>query len=150
MSTFHYKGYTTDGRTVAGTLEADSVRTAREQLRNRNILASEIIPDQQDLATDLISRFRRRIPVAELSLFTRRLATLTAASVPLHEALQALHQQERHPELRAVLGRVTARLAEGMPLARAFAEEPQVFKENFVAMVSAGEAGGALDRKSVV
>ncbi|MGB4598967.1 MAG: type II secretion system inner membrane protein GspF [Trichlorobacter sp.] len=146
MSTFQYKGYTTDGRSAVGTLEADSVRTAREQLRSQNILASEIAPEQQDLATGPISRFRRRIPVAELSLFTRRLATLTAASVPLHEALQALHQQERHPELRAVLARVTARLAEGMPLARAFAEEPQVFKENYVAMVSAGEAGGALDR----
>ena len=106
MSTYNYKGYATDGRTVAGTLEADSVRAVREQLRSRSILASEIVPEQQNLATDLISRFRRRIPVAELSLFTRRLATLTAASVPLHEALQALHQQERHPELRAVLDKI--------------------------------------------
>jgi general secretion pathway protein F len=146
MPTFCYKGYAADGRTLVGSLEADSVRTAHEQLRRQNILASEISAQQKNQATSMVSRFRRRIPVAELSLFTRRLATLTTASVPLHEALAALHQQERHPELQAVLGRVKTRLAEGSPLARALAEEPQVFKENFVAMVAAGEAGGALDK----
>ena len=57
----------------------------------------------------------------------------------------ALHQQERHPELKAVLGRVRSRLAEGASLARALADEQQVFKENYAAMVSAGEAGGALE-----
>jgi general secretion pathway protein F len=146
MPIFRYKGYATDGRALAGTLEADTIRAAREQLRRQQILASEITSDEAVQATDPISRFRQRIPVAELSLFTRRLATLTAASVPLHEALQALHQQERHPELKSVLGRVKTRLAEGTPLARALAEEPKVFNENYVAMVAAGEAGGALDR----
>jgi general secretion pathway protein F len=146
MPIFRYKGYATDGRVLTGTLEADTIRTAREQLRRQHILASEITSDEAVQATDPISRFRRRIPVAELSLFTRRLATLTAASVPLHEALQALHQQERHPELKNVLGRVKTRLAEGTPLARALAEESKVFNENYVAMVAAGEAGGALDR----
>lgn len=146
MPTFCYKGYAADSRAVSGTIEAESVRTAREQLRRQNILASEIAVEQAVMATTMISRFRRRIPVAELSLFTRRLATLTTASVPLHEALAALHQQERHPELQSVLGRVKNRLAEGSPLARALGEEPQVFDENFVAMVAAGEAGGALDK----
>lgn len=146
MPTFCYKGYAADGRMQAGRVEADSVRTARDQLRRQNILASEISTEQSNQGTNLFSRFRRRIPVAELSLFTRRLATLTTASVPLHEALAALHQQERHPELQSVLGRVKTRLSEGSTLARALGEEPQVFKENFVAMVAAGEAGGALDK----
>lgn len=146
MPIYYYKGYDSASKTVSGTLDADSVRTAREQLRHQNILATEITPEQQPQSPDLISRFRRRIPVAELSLFTRRLATLISSSVPLHEALQALHQQERHQELKLVLGRVTSRLAEGAPLARALAEEPAVFKENYIAMVAAGEAGGALDR----
>jgi general secretion pathway protein F len=146
MPTFCYKGYAADGRMQVGRVEADSVRTARDQLRRQNILASEISTEQSNQGTNLFSRFRRRIPVAELSLFTRRLATLTTASVPLHEALAALHQQERHPELQSVLGRVKTRLSEGSTLARALGEEPQVFKENFVAMVAAGEAGGALDK----
>jgi len=146
MPIFRYKGYAADGRALGGTLEADTIRAAREQLRRQQILASELTSEEAVQATDPVSRFRRRIPVAELSLFTRRLATLTAASVPLHEALHALYQQERHLELKNVLGRVKTRLAEGTPLARALAEEPRVFNENYVAMVAAGEAGGALDR----
>lgn len=146
MPIFSYKGYDATGRVVSGTLDADSIRATHEQLRRQDILASEITAEQQAQSSDMISRFRQRIPVSELSLFTRRLATLTSSSVPLHEALQALHQQERHPELKLVLGRVTSRLAEGAPLARAMAEEPRVFKENYIAMVAAGEAGGALDR----
>lgn len=145
MPSFQYKGYTADGAAVAGKLEADSTRAARDQLRQQGIMASELGEEQAAASRNLLSRFKRRIPVAELSLFTRRLATLAAASVPLHEALSALHQQERHPELKAVLGRVRSRLAEGASLARALADEPQVFKENYVAMVSAGEAGGALE-----
>jgi len=66
--------------------------------------------------------------------------------VPIHEALSALYHQERHEQLRAVLGRLRERLAEGSPLARAMADEPQVFDPGYIAMVSAGEAGGALDR----
>ena len=146
MPTFCYKGYAADGKLLTGTLEADSVRAVRDQLRRQNILASEIAADQPLQSSSLFNRFRQRIPVTELTLFTRRLATLTTASVPLHEALTALHQQERHPALQSVLGRVKSRLAEGAPLARALAEEPQVFKENYVAMVAAGEAGGALDK----
>ena len=146
MPTFCYKGYAADSRLVSGTLDADSVRAVRDQLRRQNIHAIAITADQPGRTNSLISRYRYRIPVAELSLFTRRLATLTTASVPLHEALTALHQQERHPALQSVLSRVKSRLAEGTTLARAMSEEPHVFKENYVAMVAAGEAGGALDR----
>ncbi len=145
MPTYRYKGYTTTGAAASGTLEADSYRAAREQLRQQGVLPAELAAADQEPATGITGRFRSRVPVAELSLFTRRLATLTAAAVPLHEALTALHSQERHPHLKGVLGRVKDRLAEGATLARALGDEPRVFKQNYVAMVAAGEAGGALD-----
>lgn len=146
MPTYRYKGYKGDSDTVSGTLDADSTRAARDQLRQNGILVSEISEELQNGHDNVTNRFRRRISVADISLFTRRLATLAASSVPLHEALTALHSQERNKELKLVLGRVKARLAEGASLARAMGEEPAVFKENYIAMVAAGEAGGALDR----
>ena len=147
MPTFRYKGYRSDGREASGTVEAESLRNARELLRQQEILPAELLSNAAaPVATNLLQRFRRRIPVTLLALFSRRLATLVAASVPIHEALTALHHQEQHPELRALLGRVRERLAEGAPLARALAEEPQVFRASYVAMVAAGEASGALDR----
>lgn len=145
MPTFRYKGYRANGQETSGTLEADSLRTAREQLRQQHILPSELSSEETQPPQGIIQRFRRRIQIAQLSLFTRRLATLVASNVPIHEALTALHEQEQHAELRSLLGRIKARLAEGAPLARALAEEPQVFRPSYVAMVAAGEASGALD-----
>jgi len=146
MPTYRYKGYIGAGDSSAGAIEADSIRAARDLLRQKGILASEISEEGQNLAADPISRFRRRIPVSDLSLFTRRLATLVAAAVPIHEAFTALHQQERHTELKAIIGRIKTRLAEGATLAGAMGDEPGAFSENYIAMVAAGEAGGALDR----
>jgi len=145
MPTFRYKGYRTSGQETNGTLEADSLRTAREHLRQQDIMPSELTSDETQPPQGIVQRFRRRIQVAQLSLFTRRLATLLTANVPIHEALTALHEQEQHPELRSLLGRIRSRLSEGAPLARALADEPQVFRPSYVAMVSAGEASGALD-----
>ena len=146
MPIFRYKGYRSDGRELSGSVEADSLRGARELLRQREIIPSELAQEESGAPQGRLRLWQRGIPVAALALFTRRLATLTAASVPIHEALSALYQQERHEQLRAVLGRLRERLAEGSPLARAMADEPQVFDPGYIAMVSAGEAGGALDR----
>ncbi len=146
MPTFRYKGYARNGSARSGTIEADSLRTARELLRKQGILPSDLEAAGAEQNQSFLGRLRTRVTVAELALFTRRLATLVAASVPLHEALTALQNQERNQELKAVLGRTADRLAEGATLARALADEPALFKENYVAMVAAGEAGGALDR----
>lgn len=146
MPTFRYKGYRSDGRDISGTVEADSLRSARELLRKQEVLPTALATEEETTSTDLLQRLRKRIPMAMLALFTRRLATLTASAVPIHEALTALHQQEQHIELRSLLARVKTRLAEGAPLARALAEEPRVFSPSYVAMVAAGEASGALDR----
>jgi len=145
MSTFRYKAYSASGAAVSGAVEADSERQALLLLKNRGLMPREV---QEEGVTDNVSTsfsFQRGIPAVELSLFTRRLATLTASSVPLFEAMVSLHEQEENKTLKRVLARVRDRIAEGASLSRAFAAEPQVFDESYVSMVAAGEAGGALD-----
>jgi general secretion pathway protein F len=92
-----------------------------------------------------VNPFSRRVGLKELSLLTRRLATLLSSSVPVFEAVTSLYEQEEPGELKNLLARVRSRLAEGTGLARALAAEPKVFQDNYVSMVAAGEAGGALD-----
>mgnify|MGYP000859472421 CR=1 FL=1 len=147
MPTYRYKGYRADGKDSSGSITADSPTTARELLRQQGVIPAELREEGQHAPSGLRNRLLGgTIPVAALALFTRRLATLVAAALPVHEALQTLQQQERHPALRALLGRITERLAEGAPLARALAAEPAAFSAGYVAMVAAGETGGALDR----
>ncbi len=145
MPTYQYKGYNPDGREISGSLTADSLAFAKEQLRQQKILLSYIASKESESFKGVYGFRNRRISVSLLAMFTRRLATLVSASVPLHEALHTVQQQETHPALRSVLERLINRLAEGSTLARAMAAEPELFSAGYVAMVAAGEAGGALD-----
>lgn len=145
MPTFRYKAYNASGATVTGSIEADSERQALAQLKGKGLLPREA---HEEGATDTAATsfsFQRGVSAADLSLFTRRLATLVASSVPLYEAMGSLHEQEENGALKRVLARVSARIAEGASLSRAFAAEPRVFGESYVSMVAAGEASGALD-----
>ena len=145
MPTFRYKAYSAAGASVNGVIEADSDRQALQQLKGQGLLPREV---HEDIATEGASTafsFQRGIPAADLALFTRRLATLVASSIPLFEAMGSLYEQEESGKLKQVLARVRERIAEGASLSRAFTAEPQVFGESYVSMVAAGEASGALD-----
>lgn len=145
MPTFRYKAYSATGTSTSGTIEADSERQALAQLKGKGLLPREV---HEEGATDSVSTsfsFQRGVSSADLSLFTRRLATLVASSVPLYEAMGSLYDQEESGALKRVLARVSAHIAEGASLSRAFAAEPKVFGESYVSMVAAGEASGALD-----
>jgi general secretion pathway protein F len=142
MPTFRYSAFTAAGGEVSGTVDAATLNEARGQLKQKGLFAKEIA---QAVETGGTGMFRSRVGVPELSLATRRLATLLASAVPVYEAVATLWEQEAPGELKRVLGRVRDRLAEGQGLAQSLAAEPAVFSESYVGMVSAGEASGALD-----
>jgi general secretion pathway protein F len=145
MPTYRYKAYSSSGASVSGSLEADSERLAMQQLKGKGLLPRELLESGSvDQGSSSFS-FRRGVSAEDLSLFTRRLATLVASSVPRFEAMGSLCEQEENGPLRQALVRVKERIAEGMSLSRALAGEPKIFGESYVSMVAAGEAGGALD-----
>jgi general secretion pathway protein F len=88
----------------------------------------------------------RRVSAADLSLFTRQLATLVRAGLPLEEALLAVSQQTEKPRVQSIVLGVRARVMEGHALADGFAEFPRIFPEIYRATVAAGEQAGHLDK----
>jgi len=142
MPTFRYSAFKSGGGEVSGTVDAASINEARQKLKQGGLFPKEIAPAQERGGKKL---FSARVAVPELSLATRRLATLLGSAVPVYEAVATLWEQERPGELRNVLGRVRDRLAEGSGLAQALAAEPAVFSDSYVGMVAAGEASGALE-----
>ena len=145
MPTFRYKAYSAAGGAVSGVIEAESDRQALQQLKGKGLLPREVHEEQAGEARTGSVSFRRGVTAAELALFTRRLATLTASSIPLFEAIGSLYEQESAGRLKQTLARVRDRIAEGASLSRALASDPAVFGESYVSMVAAGEASGALD-----
>ena len=142
MPTYRYSAFNQAGGEVSGVLDAGTENEARLQLKQKGLYAKEIAPAGESGGKGL---FRSRVSVPDLSLATRRLATLLGSAVPVYEAIATLWEQESPGELKRVLGRVRDRLAEGQGLAQSLAAEPSVFSESYVGMVAAGEASGALE-----
>jgi general secretion pathway protein F len=145
MPNFRYSAYRGDGSEVAGFIDAASQRDATDRLKKEGLFPRTIVPAEEVAGGGLLNSMGRRVPLPELALMTRRLATLLGAAVPVYEAIATLHAQERGGELKNILGRVRERLSEGSGLAKAMASEPRVFGDSYVSMVAAGEASGALE-----
>jgi len=148
MPVFGYRGLSTDGRSVAGVVDADSARTARGKLRALGIFPTDVVPEAGAAPkTERFSlpRFRRRIPPTELSLLTRQLGSLLGAGVTLVEALGALNDQASRAVTKRMLSQVRERVREGASLADAMAAHSDIFSELYVSMVRAGETAGALE-----
>ena len=88
---------------------------------------------------------RRSLSANELALLTRQLATLSAAGLPLEEALLAVSQQNENPRSKSIMLGVRSRVLEGHTLADGLGDFPNAFPEIYRATVAAGEQSGHLD-----
>lgn len=80
-----------------------------------------------------------------LTTFTRQLATLVDAGLPLLRGLRVLERQERNPTLKRIVGDLAASIEGGSTFSEGLAQHPKVFNRLFVNMVKAGELGGVLE-----
>ena len=80
-----------------------------------------------------------------LTTFTRQLATLVDAGLPLLRGLRVLEKQERNATLKRILGELALAIEGGSTFSEALAQHPKVFNRLFVNMVKAGELGGVLE-----
>jgi type IV pilus assembly protein PilC len=86
-----------------------------------------------------------RVKPKVLTTFTRQLATLVDAGLPLLRGLRVLEKQERNATLRGILGELALAIEGGSTFSEALAQHPKVFNRLFVNMVKAGELGGVLE-----
>lgn len=146
MVLYNYKGYDADsGASKKGTVDADTPRTARAKLRQRDkIIVSELkeaAPDQKKQKSAL---FAKKVNLMDLAVMTKQFATLQNAQVPLDECLSALTSQVENLELRNTLSSIKDSISEGKSLAEALSGYPRIFNRLYVNMVQAGETSGKL------
>jgi general secretion pathway protein F len=146
VGAFEYTALDAAGKERSGILEGDTPRHIRQLLREQQLLPVAVTEVAQKEARRQRSfSFLRRVAPQDLSLFTRQLATLVRAGLPLEEALLAVSQQTEKPRVQSIVLGVRARVMEGHTLADGFAEFPRVFPEIYRATVAAGEQAGHLD-----
>jgi general secretion pathway protein F len=147
VAAFEYTALNARGRQSRGVMEADSLRQTRQMLRDQGLVPLTVTPasGQTGSPRSLASLFSRNLGGLDRVLFTRQLATLIAAGLPIEEALNAVAQQSEKQHVRALVMGVRSRVLEGYSLARALGEYPNSFGDMYRSTVAAGEQSGHLD-----
>lgn len=143
MLSFAYQARDVSGKVVSGTQEGLNEENAINTLMARGLMVLSI---QQKSASKLV-RARAKVSDSDLVIFTRQLATMVDAGLPLVSALTGLFEQSdprKQAGLRRIIGEVTASVQEGTSFHEAVVKHPQVFSRLYTSMVKAGESGGLL------
>lgn len=148
MAAFHYLAVQTNGTQQKGIIEAESLKQARQLLRNKGLTPLEVKATHQQKPT-LTRRHKifskPSMTTQELTLMTRQFATLLAAGLPVEEVLSAVAEQTEKTRTKSLILSVRSKVLEGHALASALREFPQAFSNLYCATVAAGEKSGHLD-----
>lgn len=147
MPIYLYKGMDRTGKEVKNTINVESIAAAKQRVKSMGIMLIDIREQkaQGTGAGGSVLRIGGSVPVEDLAMMTRQLATLIKAKIQIVEALAALTDQVDNANLRLVLADLRQKVNEGASLAKALQDHPKVFNSVFVNMVEAGEASGTLE-----
>lgn len=144
MRKFEYQAK--DGSTnkvVKATVQADSENAAAKLLIAQGFTPLDIKEVSED--GNLLGRLTGRITTKDKIVFTRQLATLIGAGLPLSQSMHTVLEQTENKRLQGVIEDIVASIEGGKSLTDSFSKHPEVFDKVFLALIAAGEASGTLD-----
>lgn len=141
MKRFSYRAKDTrTGRTLKGSIQAESERAAGKLLVERGF-----VPDYlKEEGTGLLDKING-VTTKDKIVFTRQFATLVGAGLPLANSLRTVAEQTQNKKMRGIIEEILADVEAGKSLGDAFAKHPKVFDKVYLALVRAGEVSGTLD-----
>jgi len=168
MPRFSYVAMDQKGKESKGTLEVASQNEAIGRVKEMGLFPTRIVeldkeaPAKKGKAAPTSAKLARkkgaglnlniqipgiggRVKSKVLTTFTRQLATLVDAGLPLLRGLRVLEKQERHPTLKKIIGELAISIEGGSTFSEGLAQHPKVFNRLYVNMVKAGELGGVLE-----
>ncbi|MGB0258846.1 MAG: type II secretion system F family protein [Coraliomargarita sp.] len=157
MPKFKYSAIDQNGKQKNGTVSAASSEDANAKLSGMGLMPTsvgQVAEGSSKKATKAKTKapkkkgsggFGRVIKPDELTVFTRQLATLLQAGLPLLRSLEVMIRQEKNLRFQAVLEQIADQVKSGNSFSDGLAQHPKIFDRLFVNMIRAGEAGGVLD-----
>lgn len=144
MRKFNYEAKDSkNNKIVRAVVQAETERDAAKLLLAQGFKPLSIT--EVETSQSFFGKFNNRITAKDKVVFTRQLATLIGAGLPLSQSLHTLVDQTPNPKLQVVLQDIIASVEGGRSLHDSFARHPKVFDKLFLALVAAGEASGTLD-----
>lgn len=133
------------GERVSATVEADSEQSAAKLIKAEGLVPIEITPAKASGLGGVFGRFNR-VKAKDKVIFSRQLATLLNAGLPLVQSLRNVNNQTESKPLKLIISHVINDVEAGMPLAKSMGNYPDVFNQVYVSLIAAGEASGTLDK----
>ncbi len=146
MAQFKYSARNTSGKTVEGVIEAPLQRSAADKLRTQRLTVVTLA--EMKTGDSLLARynpFKPGVKSKDLVIFSRQLATLVSAGVPIVQGLNILTEQIESPIFKTIITAIRTDIESGIAIADAMKKQPKAFSELYVSMIRAGETGGVLD-----
>ena len=170
MPKFNYVAMDSHGKETKGTLEVNSQNEAIGRVKEMGLFPTKIVevervkPEKKGAKPAAAGKaaakgkkgggvninikipgLSGRVKSKVLTTFTRQLATLVDAGLPLLRGLRVLEKQEKNPTLKNIIGELALSIEGGSTFSEGLAQHPKVFNRLFVNMVKAGELGGVLE-----
>jgi len=142
MPVFAYQARDTAGRVVTGSIEAGDQNAATALLMDRSLMVTSLSLGKAQRKGG--KKQQGKVKSQDLVVFTRQLATMMDAGLPLVQSLTALEEQTESKTFKPVLRQIMAKVESGDAFSQALALHPRVFNKLYVSMVEAGETGGLL------
>lgn len=144
MKKYNYKARdNASGKIVESVVQADSENAAAKLLTEQGFAPLKI--DLQDEKAGFFSKFSNRIKTKDKIVFTRQLATLIGAGLPLAQSLRTVQEQTTNKKMQEIVTEVLSDVEGGKSLSDAFGKHPEVFDKVYLALVAAGEVSGTMD-----
>ncbi len=151
MPAYSYQALDAEGQTLKGTVEADSAKAARAQLRAQTLIPLAVEPLAAGAGEGPAARglnlplFTQRVfNATALSIWTRQLAGLVNSGLPLERALASLSEEAEQDRQRHLVAALRAEVNAGSSFAKALAQHPREFSAVYTAVIGAGEQSGQL------
>lgn len=131
------------GQIVKSDVQAESEQAAVKLLQTQNLFPISLVNKEEKSS---LFGGGNGVKTKDRIIFTRQLATLINAGLPLTQSLRTVRDQISNKKLNSIIGNIVASIEAGKSLSASFADHPKVFNTIYVSLVQAGEASGSLDK----
>ena len=128
---------------VKSVVQADSENSAAKLLSAQGFVPLKI--ELQDDKDNIFARLSGRITTKDKVVFTRQLATLIGAGLPLSQSLRTVQEQTANKRMQEIVQEIISDVEGGKSLSDSFSKHPEVFNRVYVALVAAGDTSGTMD-----
>lgn len=143
MDIYNYEVVDVYGNILKGSIDAEHQGQASQKLKDRGYMIIQLEKKKTPRLSSLFSK-SKRITISDKVIFSRQLAAMLNAGIPITRALYILSKQTPNSTFRKALVDITSNIESGMSISAAFSAYPNIFNDLYIGMIRAGEVGGNL------